>query len=420
MSLAALEDSPAQTDRQRGREIAESAARDRAAFVCMIAYTDYAIDARVRREAETLAANGFRVRCITTRNGGPQPRFKMNGVDVQEVAVQKYRGKSTVAYVASYLAFLTVSSLACLRLLIKGELDVVHVHNIPDFLVFAGLLPRLAGRRVVLDVHDSVPETFATKFSGGSVVRKALALEERLSAFVAHRVICVNHLQREVLVSRGIARSKTFVSMNVPDPAIFCRSVLPVRCDRPIELFNLVYHGTMAERLGVDLIIQSVARLRDDIPVLRLHLWGHGDDLVAFQRLAQDLDVRQQVLFNPKGFPLHELPAQLAAMHVGVVGNRRSTATDLMLPVKLMEYVSQGIPAVAPRLKTITHYFTADMVAFYEPGDVWSLADAIRRLYSDAGARQRYAERARTFLTEHGWERQGGELVAFYRQLLEH
>jgi hypothetical protein len=131
----------------------------------MIAYTDYAGDARVRREAETLAANAFRVRCLTTRNGGAAKAFTLDGVDVQELDISKYRGKSSRAYVSSYLRFLGAASLACVRLMARGELDVVHAHNIPDFLVFAGLLPRLAGRKVVLDVHDSVPETFAAKFS---------------------------------------------------------------------------------------------------------------------------------------------------------------------------------------------------------------------------------------------------------------
>ena len=44
-------------------------------FVCMIAYTNYAIDARVRREAETLASQGFQVRCLTTKNGADTSRF---------------------------------------------------------------------------------------------------------------------------------------------------------------------------------------------------------------------------------------------------------------------------------------------------------------------------------------------------------
>ena len=407
---------PAGAEENRGmRQAGVAAVR---AVVCMIAYTDYSIDARVRREAETLASHGFRVICLTTR-GGPIPAsFVLDGVEIRELGIPKYRGKSTRAYLGSYVRFLLAASAACIGLLLKGELDVVHAHNLPDFLVIAGLVPRLAGRKVVLDVHDSVPETFMTKFSGSSLVWKALCLEERCSAVLAHKVICVNQPQQETLIARGIPRSKTFVSMNVPDPRIF----VPVTAKHPPVAikgtFDLVYHGTMAERLGVDLIIQAVATLRGDISGLRLHLWGHGDDLRSFQALAMELGIERSVLFNPRGFPLHELPNQLGAMDLGVVGNRRSVATDLMLPVKLMEYVALGIPAVAPRLRTIMHYFSDDMVAYYEPGDVASLADAIRRAFNNPDGRRAQAEAAAGFLDTYGWERRGGELVNVYQKLL--
>ncbi len=389
-------------------------------FVCMIAYTNYAFDARVRREAETLASRGFQVLCLTTMNGAKPARFVLDGVEVRELRVPKYRGKSSVAYVGSYVLFLLATSVACLGLLVKGELEVVHIHNLPDFLVLAGLFPRLVGRKVILDIHDSLPETFATKFSDASIVMKLLCLEERLSALVAHRVICVNHPQREVLVARGIPRSKTFISMNVPDPRIFKHGSSndggPVGRE---EYFNLVYHGTMVERLGVDLIIQAVAQLRDRIPCVRLHLWGNGDDLDRFQKLAQSLGLEQTVLFSPKGIPLLELPHRLRSMDVGVVGNRQTAAGDLMLPVKLVECVSLGIPVVAPRLKTIEYYFSDDMVAYFEPGDVQSLADSIYRLCSQPALRASQAEKARQFLGEYGWEQQGTELVTLYQNLLE-
>jgi glycosyltransferase involved in cell wall biosynthesis len=296
----------------------------------------------------------------------------------------------------------------------------VHIHNLPDFLVLAGLVPRLAGRKIVLDVHDSIPETFATKFSDASALWTLLCLEERMSALLAHRVICVNDPQRDTLVGRGISASKTFVSMNVPDPAIF---KLGAAVDHPAADegggFDVVYHGTMAERLGVDLIIRAIASLRERIPELRLHLWGRGDDLPRFQRLASDLGAEGVVEFKPQGYPLQELPARLRPMQLGVIGNRRSLACDLMLPVKLMEYVSLGIPAVAPRLRTIEHYFSDQMVTFYEPENVQSLADSIYRLYAQPESRRRQAACADGFLTKYGWDRQGGELVAFYRQLLE-
>jgi glycosyltransferase involved in cell wall biosynthesis len=295
-----------------------------AGFVCMIAYTNYVIDARVRREAETLAAHGFQVLCLTATNGDEPRRFVLDGVEVQELRIPKYRGKSTAAYIRLYLRFLLSSSAVCLRLLHQRRLDVVHVHNLPDFLVLAGLLPRLAGRKVVLDVHDSIPETFAAKFANGSIVHRVLCLEERVSAALAHRVICVNHPQRDALVSRGIPRRKTFVSMNVPDPRIFENAGL-APSPRPVNgHFDLVYHGTMVRRLGVDLIIQAVGELRQRIPELRLHLWGDGDDLDAFQQLSRELQLENRVHFKPKGFPLHQLPEELQSMHIGVVGNRRS------------------------------------------------------------------------------------------------
>ena len=387
-------------------------------FVCMVAYTVYAFDGRVRREAETLIADGFRVRCLTTKTGRSPERYILNGVEVRELNVPKYRGKSQLAYAASYAWFLLAASVACLGLLMKRELDVVHAHNLPDFLVFAGLVPRLMGRKVVLDVHDSVPETFATKFSRAPLLWKALCFEERFSARVAHRVICVNHPQRDALVARGIPRSKTFVSMNVPDPKIFTLDPVMARRSATDGHFNLVYHGTMAARLGVDLVIRAVASLRQRLPNLCLHLWGSGDDLQAFQELAGTLRAEDTVFFRPQGFPLEDLPRHLREMHVGVVGNRRSAAGDLMLPVKLLEYVNLDIPVIVPRLKTIRHYFSDDMVLFYEPEDVESLAGAIDRLYCQTDLRCGQAERARAFITQYGWDRQGPELVAMYRALV--
>jgi glycosyltransferase involved in cell wall biosynthesis len=396
-----------------------SAAGDMPIRVCMIAYTNYLMDGRVRREAEALASAGFHVTCLTPRNAANRPWFVIDGVEVREVAVPKYRGKRTFTYIQSYLRFLALSSAHCLSLLFKGRLDVVHAHNVPDFLVFAGLLPRLAGKKVVLDIHDSMPETVAAKFTSTPLLDRVLRLEERISALVAHRVVCVNGPQRDLIVSRGVGRSKTFVCMNVPDPRIFPRPDRSAVSPRPSQTFDLVYHGTMAERLGVDLIIRAVARVRERIPNVRLHLWGDGDDVQTFQQLARELDIADKVRFNPAGYPVHELAAHLGHMNVGLAGNRKSVACDLMLPVKLMECFSVGIPVVAPRLKTIQHYLSEEMVAYFEPEDVDSMARAILRLYESPEVRSRQVAKAAEFLEEYGWQRQGPELVDFYRDLVK-
>jgi glycosyltransferase involved in cell wall biosynthesis len=84
-----------------------------------------------------------------------------------------------------------------------------------------------------------------------------------------------------------------------------------------------------------------------------------------------------------------------------------------------MEYVSLGIPVVAPRLKAIEYYFSEDMVAYYEPENLASLTEAVYRLYREPERRHRQAETAGTFLSEFGWDRQGNELVNLYHTLAE-
>jgi glycosyltransferase involved in cell wall biosynthesis len=47
------------------------------------------------------------------------------------------------------------------------------------------------------------------------------------------------------------------------------------------------------------------------------------------------------------------------------------------------------------------------------------MADAILQMCSNPELRQRRAAAAKRFLAEYGWERQGAELVTFYRRLVE-
>ena len=54
-----------------------------------------------------------------------------------------------------------------------------------------------------------------------------------------------------------------------------------------------------------------------------------------------------------------------------------------------------------------------------EPENVESMADSIYRLHCKPELGLKRADRAAGFLKDHGWERQGPELVTFYRALME-
>ena len=51
---------------------------------------------------------------------------------------------------------------------------MIHVHSVPDFLVFAALVPKLLGARIILDIHDILPEFYASKFGASKDSRLAV------------------------------------------------------------------------------------------------------------------------------------------------------------------------------------------------------------------------------------------------------
>jgi glycosyltransferase involved in cell wall biosynthesis len=285
-------------------------------------------------------------------------------------------------------------------------------------MVFAGLIPWLCGRIIVLDVHDTLPETYAGKLGRlPGFLRTLLYLEERVCCAMASRVICVNDVQRDALVARGIPLEKITVLLNVPDEGIFrfADHFVHVNGNRPI--FNLVYHGVIDRMLGLDLMLDAVARLKEKIPAVHFHIIGAGPFLDYLVEKSKNLGLTDRVHFSMQYYPIKDLPDMLDDMDLGVIPNRRNDATELMLPVKLLEYVSLGLPAIAPRLKTIEHYFSADMVTYFEPGNVDSMTDAILAMYGDRNRRMEQMKRARTFLDRYGWERHQLDLVRMYAGL---
>lgn len=384
----------------------------------MVAYTIYATDPRVRREAETLATMPeYDVTVVVPRMGATSQTAVSNGVRVVELGAGRYWGSSVFAYLWSYLKFLAVVFLDCTRRTLGGRVDIVHIHNMPNFLIFSAIVPRMLGRKIILDIHDSVPETYLEKFGNRSAALfRLLCLEEALCCRMAHRILCVNHPQRDVLVGRGIPAHKIAISMNVPDDRWFGNGDGAPSDRSASGSFDLVYHGTLARRLGIDLTIRAVAALRDRIPGLRFHIIGGGDDEGALVAMADSLGLKSSVIFHGL-VPVEKLAPALRSMHLGVIANRRNLATELMLPVKMLEYISLGIPVIVPPLKTVRHYFSDDMVTFFEAGDADSLAEAILSSYRNEPKRLEQAHSARAFLERYGWQRHKQDLFDLYRSL---
>jgi glycosyltransferase involved in cell wall biosynthesis len=385
----------------------------------MIAYTSYPSDARVRREAETLTATGeYAVTFLTLQEKDTARSYEIENVKIIELNVKKYRGHNKINHLKSYLKFLFLAFCKCGSLFFTRQLDVVHIHNMPNFLVLAGVLPRLFGKKMILDIHDSTPETYFARYgkTANQLLFKILCWEETLCCKFVSKVICVNHVQRDVLVKRGIPSKKITISMNVPDPKWFRTNGMPKDIKHSKKL-KMIYHGTIAKRLGIDLAIRAFAKICRNDSEMEFHILGYGEGIDECMELCRLLDLDDHVYFSKKLLPLESLLDILKDMDVGIVANRENAATELMLPVKLLEYISLNIPVVVPRLRAIEYYFTDEMVSYFEPENVDSLAHAMLTLFNDARKRKTQAEKAKSFLDQYGWDSHKMDLINLYKEL---
>src|SRR6185312_5770487 len=69
-----------------------------------------------------------------------------------------------LSYIGQYSSFLLTSLVYLAFRSLTRRYDFVHVHNMPDVLVFSALVPKILGAKVVLDLHDPMPELMQTIF----------------------------------------------------------------------------------------------------------------------------------------------------------------------------------------------------------------------------------------------------------------
>src|SRR5262249_13348859 len=161
----------------------------------------YTRDNRIMRYAEALAERGDSVEIISLRS---HPKLAaeetINGVRVHRIQDRLEKNeKSRAAFLWRLLRFICASSVYLNRLHRAEPFDLIHVHNVPDFLVACAWLPKLQRTKVILDIHDIMPELYCSKFrkSADGLVVRALRISENLSARMADHVILANHLWLE-------------------------------------------------------------------------------------------------------------------------------------------------------------------------------------------------------------------------------
>ncbi len=347
---------------------------------CMIVHAYYPIgETRVEREALALVDAGYEVDVICHRHSR-DPKFEtINGVNIYHLPVKRKRVGGLSGQLIEYLLFFILVFIKLLSLYPRRRYQTVQAHNLPDFLIFSAVLPKLFGARLILDLHDLMPEFFATKSNQpmDSILVRLVIFQEQMACRFADHVITVTKLWRQRLIDRGVREDKVSIVMNLPDERYF--SALNKREERARDKdgLRLIYHGTFKEHYGLKELIMAIGLVRDQIPGIHLTLQGVGDFSGEMKRLVDELGLHKEVTVNDFALLVSKLPELIHQSDIGVVPNQNDVFTGDLLPTKMMEYIALGMPVIAAKTRVISQYFSDDQILFFSPGDENSLAEKI-------------------------------------------
>ncbi|MGD0544229.1 MAG: glycosyltransferase family 4 protein [Candidatus Acidiferrales bacterium] len=383
--------------------------------VAMVTFSSYPFDPRPRRSIDAFLTEGATVDLICLGNKNDAKGELPEGVRVLRVPL-KHPRRGKIEYAFRYGTFILISSLTFALRSLGRRYDLVYVHNMPDILVASSLIPKMLGAKVVLDLHDPMPELMMTIFRTPESNRSVRMMKrlEKWSIARTDLAVTVNVACKRIFSSRSCSAEKIAVVMNAPDGQIFpfreARLSVSPRQDgnRP---FVIMYHGSIVERNGLDLALDALARVRETIPGAELRIFGSR---TAFLDLMMDkarsMGLQDKIHFmGPRH--LEELVTEIEKCDLGIIPNQRNPFTDINTPTRVFEYLAMGKPVIAPSTQGILDYFDKDSLLFFEPGNAAGLAQQIEYAFSHPREVSEIARKGQEVFAEHTWDRERETLV---------
>ncbi len=388
-------------------------------------------DMRVWKEACVARDVGLDVTVISPR-GTRVDREKF--VVIDGIRVHRYRqvviGVGFGSYVVEYLVSLFMISWLVFRVVLHHKIDAFHVANPPDLFFLVTAPYKLFGTRYIFDVHDLFVNTFESKYEHNKSPLKAfivriLRVVERVNMAFADLVVVTNRSYHDYVREHyRIPEEKMFIVRNAPP----LDARLEVPGDERLRRgrkYMLVFFGNMGEDDGVDVILRACHYLMgtEGFSDFICYLIGPTEMAASpaihdLQKLHRDLRLEGHVEFT--GYmPWRDVHRYLNTADVALSPDTFTQQNNLSTMIKIMEYMSHGLPIVSFDLKE--NRFSAGDAAVYCDGYDWSdFADSVRALLLDEDKRRSMREVGlNRYRSEFNWNPSAAVLRRVYAHLME-
>ena len=374
--------------------------------VCMIVHSYYPADSRVRRECEALRDRGDAVDVICLRDDHEPSYEDVHGIHTYRLPIQHRKG-GMLPYLFEYGSFFLLASLKLAVTFCRRRYQIIQIHNMPDFLVFSSLFPKLLGAKVILDMHDATPELFQSIYAKGAneAPIKLLRWIEAASLRYADFVITVHEPIKRLFTSRSRIHEKIAVVMNSPDPRYFRARKYRMNAWHTNGRLRIIYHGNITGRYNLDTIVYGIEILWHEIPGICLDIYGDGEKrrIESIRQLVRDRGLEQWIRFH-SWIPIDEVPAAVEQADIGVVpATSEIYMNQVAIPVRMLEYAAMGIPIIAADVGAVKSFLGENAAAYYTPDDPYAFSDRVLDLRDHPEKPQEMIQAASSVLQRYSW-----------------
>ncbi len=282
----------------------------------------------------------------------------------------------------------------------RNKYDVIFVTSPPIFIAFAGLFAKYRFRsRLILDIRDLWPETLkgVGVFNFPTILSFFSKLEKLLYIKADHIVVNSKGFIDYIAYTRGIPIDKIKF---LPNSAR--KKELALKQAGEGE-FTVIYAGNIGLAQDVKTLMDLARQLNEYS--INLTVMGYGFNRLAFIDYIKENNLTNVRFVKPS--TRKECLDVISSHHVGIVTLNDKKVFETVLPGKIVDYMTCGIPIVA----SVSGY-SKEVIEKHEVGFVSETHNAtnmikhILTLSMDSEVRAKFSQNALKYVGQHFlWEK---------------
>ncbi|MCH8556518.1 MAG: glycosyltransferase [Balneolia bacterium] len=368
--------------------------------VLKLVHSDYLHDNRVKRQAETLSANGYEVSCACIGDAIPSAAGNVKLISYNP---SRKGGKLRFYEVIRFFG----------RVIKDTPYDIIHAHDLDAFFA-ASIYRKSRNDCIIYDSHEMYTQSTGV---GNRLLPKLIwTAVERLSIGKASAVITVNESIAGLLKSKYSLSEKPFVIRNFTS-LTKNESYNSQFSDAATELKEsshtlLLYHGIIQHGRGLDLLFNT---LSNDSGVSAI-ICGDGPRMTHYKYLCEEMDLSSQVLFTGYINSSEFLKLAKIADAGYCIIEPISQSYFYSLPNKLTEYIQAGLPVLAsdlPEISRIVNEYKIGVTLSPETFTAQNVSEKLSELRRNSNEYEAGLKQASSKLN---WETEKQRLIDIYKK----